>query len=489
MTPIQIVPYDPAWPDDFARVEAELRKALEEVDVVAIEHVGSTSVPGLAAKPVIDVDVVVEAQGVASAISALGAAGYSYEGMRGILDRHAVRAPETAAPPRHVYVVVEGSVALRNHVALRDVLSGDEDLRDRYAAVKRELAGQQLDAENYGASKSGIIDEILARGGLSGPERVAIRSGNESIAACRRADDEVIADDGKTLWVEESGAAGSPSVVLCHGGPGSADHLEELRDLLVDAGLRVIRWDQRGAGRSTPEGPFTVDRFVADLESVRRAVVGGRCWLVGHSWGANLALAHAQLYSRELLGVVYMCGTGLEWWPDFARRHKEIQVERLGSELGSRLVETRGRKGNSREDNEYRLLCLRSELADIHDIDLARRIHQGERRFPVNEAVNAAINSELKGWNLALQRSRCLGVTVPVLVVTGEADPRPAQAVDSLLSALNGATRVTVGGAGHWPWLEQGQQTGRILEGFLTGSVLPEVSRLEPAGGEGPVRS
>lgn len=253
MTPIQIVPYDPAWPHSFARIEAELREALTGVDVVAIEHVGSTSVPGLAAKPVIDVDVVVDAERVASVLSALGDAGYAYEGMRGILDRHAVRAPEAASPRRHVYVVVEGSVALRNHLALRDVLSRDRELRDRYAAVKRGLAGQTLDTEHYGASKSDIIDEILAQGGLSELERATIRSGNESIVARREGDDELIADDGLPLWVEESGTAGAPSVVLCHGGPGSADHLEELRDLLVDSGLRVIRWDQRGAGRSTRE--------------------------------------------------------------------------------------------------------------------------------------------------------------------------------------------------------------------------------------------
>ena len=152
------------------------------------------------------------------------------------------------------------------------------------------------------------------------------------------------------MWVEESGRSDGTPVVLCHGGPGMADYLEELRDLLVESGMRVVRWDQRGAGRSDREGPYSVERFVADLEEVRRTVFGERCWMVGHSWGANLAIAYAQQHSHNLFGVVYLCGTGLEWWPEYASRHKQRQSERLGPQLGARLDELRDKRRTSEEE-------------------------------------------------------------------------------------------------------------------------------------------
>lgn len=108
---------------------------------------------------------------------------------------------------------------------------------------------------------------------------------------------------------------------------------------------------------------------------------------------------------------------------------------------------------------------------------------------PVYRGTGRAINGEMKDWDLRLQRSRCVGVTVPVLVVTGDAEPRPPRALDSLVSALGDVTRTTVTGAGHWPWLEQGQATGRILDGFLIQDPRPGVNRIEAAGGEVPTRS
>ena len=93
--PIRVVPYDPSWPDQFAAIRVALADALRAVPFLAIEHVGSTSVPGLAAKPVIDVDVVVLREHLTPAIEALVAAGYQHEGDLGIRDRHAMRAADS----------------------------------------------------------------------------------------------------------------------------------------------------------------------------------------------------------------------------------------------------------------------------------------------------------------------------------------------------------------------------------------------------------
>jgi GrpB-like predicted nucleotidyltransferase (UPF0157 family) len=87
--PIRVVPYDPRWPDQFTLIRGALTDALRDIPFLAIEHVGSTSVPGLPAKPVIDVDVVVLREHLVPAIEALVAAGYRHEGDLGIQTRDA----------------------------------------------------------------------------------------------------------------------------------------------------------------------------------------------------------------------------------------------------------------------------------------------------------------------------------------------------------------------------------------------------------------
>lgn len=167
--PIVVVDYDPQWPEVFATIHDVLAVALADVPVIAIEHVGSTSVPGLAAKPIIDVDVVVHRQFVSRAIDALQHAGYQPLGDLGITDRYAHQAPPGAAR-QNVYVTVEDSLSLRNHLGLRDVLRGDTDLRDEYAAVKLQMAGSTTDIDIYLDGKTAVIRRILQRAGLSDGE-------------------------------------------------------------------------------------------------------------------------------------------------------------------------------------------------------------------------------------------------------------------------------------------------------------------------------
>jgi GrpB-like predicted nucleotidyltransferase (UPF0157 family) len=167
---VPVVPYDDRWPGQFARLRGELAAALEGVAVVAIEHVGSTSVPGLAAKPVIDVDVVVESADVPAAIAALEATGYAHLGECGILDRHAFRAPSDE-PRRNVYVTVAGCLSLRNHLGVRDVLRADPELRAEYGALKLRLATRDYESiDDYVADKSAVLQRVLHRAGLDPAE-------------------------------------------------------------------------------------------------------------------------------------------------------------------------------------------------------------------------------------------------------------------------------------------------------------------------------
>jgi len=161
---IVVVDYDPLWPSWFERIRASVWPAVVGV-ALRIDHVGSTAVPGLAAKPIIDLDVVVRSEeSVPTAIEHLALVGYRWRGDFGIPGREAFdRPPDTDLPAHHLYVVVEDNKAHLDHWLLRDTLIADGGLRERYAALKRsntELADG--DMEVYVAAKAAFVAELLA---------------------------------------------------------------------------------------------------------------------------------------------------------------------------------------------------------------------------------------------------------------------------------------------------------------------------------------
>jgi GrpB-like predicted nucleotidyltransferase (UPF0157 family) len=175
--PIVVVDYDPLWPQAFATIRDALRVALAGVPVIAIEHVGSTSVPGLAAKPIIDIDVIVDRSHVDDASAALEVVGYTPLGDLGIANRYAFTAP-TGSIRQNTYVTVDGCLSVRNHLGLRDVLRNDADLRDAYSAVKRRLADATDDIDMYLDGKSEVVRRILGRAGLTVSELDEIEGKN-----------------------------------------------------------------------------------------------------------------------------------------------------------------------------------------------------------------------------------------------------------------------------------------------------------------------
>jgi len=184
---ITVADYDPAWPERFESLRAEYAAAMAAagVPLVAIEHVGSTSVPGLAAKPVIDVDIVVQAADVVAASGVLTSLGFTPQGDLGIPQRWAFRAPARLART-NTYVIVDGCLSLRNHLAVRDVLRADQTLRDEYAAVKKQAGARLDDIDEYVLAKNDIVLKILAAGGLTDAERATIAGNLWSRPLARR---------------------------------------------------------------------------------------------------------------------------------------------------------------------------------------------------------------------------------------------------------------------------------------------------------------
>lgn len=162
---VEVVAWSADWARDFERVAADLRTALAAVPGSRVEHVGSTSVPGLAAKPILDIDVIVPPAAVPAAVAALTEIGYVHRGDLGVVGREAFFAPDEA-PRRHVYVCAAGTTNVRNHLAVRDVLRTHRDLRDAYAEVKRALAADpDRDIDTYIARKSAVLQRVLAVSG------------------------------------------------------------------------------------------------------------------------------------------------------------------------------------------------------------------------------------------------------------------------------------------------------------------------------------
>jgi proline iminopeptidase len=133
---------------------------------------------------------------------------------------------------------------------------------------------------------------------------------------------------------------------------------------MVEDLATVYRYDQRGCGRSSGSGPYTVARFVADLEELREHF-GHERWVVGgHSWGAALALRYATAHPGRVLALLYLCGTGVgHAWK---RAYREERRRRLSAEQLRRRNELKA-KGEGRdgaEECEYRTLSWAPDYAD-----------------------------------------------------------------------------------------------------------------------------
>ncbi len=172
MRPVELHEYDPGWPDRFTAIAADVAAALAGAEAV-VEHVGSTSVPGLCAKPVIDVLVgVASLADVEARIPALAARGFRYrpEHEDVLPDRRYFVRDAGEGPRAHVHAVVRGGALWADHLAFRDALRADAALAARYASHKRELAHAHAhDRAAYTAAKAPFIEGALQD--LAHPDR------------------------------------------------------------------------------------------------------------------------------------------------------------------------------------------------------------------------------------------------------------------------------------------------------------------------------
>lgn len=165
---VVVEPYNEEWKSDFIAIRDELDAVLKDI-VLKIEHVGSTSVEGLSAKPVIDIDVVIKDTTVLpDVISALQTIGYFHEGDLGIPGREAFKYEgKEHLRKHHLYVCSQDSEELKRHVTFRDYLRSNPDAVEEYSKIKEEAANlYPWDIDKYIEHKSPVIEMIYKRIGL-----------------------------------------------------------------------------------------------------------------------------------------------------------------------------------------------------------------------------------------------------------------------------------------------------------------------------------
>lgn len=186
---IHLEPYQNDWKTAFESLKSYYSSLLEKF-AIEILHVGSTSIPGLLAKPILDIDIVVyEKEELHSISDLLVNAGYLSKGDQGIEGRYAFKQTSLQVPitidrhqwmQHHLYICFHDSLALKNHLTIKQALVEDMGLRQRYAALKESLAADpQMTRVDYTIKKTDFIIEILKDRGLEQHLLDQIRKENE----------------------------------------------------------------------------------------------------------------------------------------------------------------------------------------------------------------------------------------------------------------------------------------------------------------------
>lgn len=279
---------------------------------------------------------------------------------------------------------------------------------------------------------------------------------------------EVVSVAGGSLWTVRQGHG--PALVCCHGGPGLWDYLELVAAMLDDL-WTVYRYDQRSCGRSTGGPPYDVATAVADLDALREHW-GLSQWIVlGHSWGATLALAYGLAHPTQTRALIYLSGTGIDasWHAEYRANRAALLSPDEQHQLANLRVRLSSAQGAEFDEAEraYCELAWSTDIADhAHARELVRQLFVGG--LHVNFRVNQLLGDDADHF---IQRStlpeQLADLRIPTLVVHGERDPRPARVARHLSEIITSTSYVELPQVGHLPWLERPDLLRGVLRGFL----------------------
>ena len=277
--------------------------------------------------------------------------------------------------------------------------------------------------------------------------------------------EQVLQINSVRLWTAIQGA-GQP-VVLCHGGPGGYDYLSPIADTVSDV-CQVVRYDQRGSGRSQLVGPYNVSTFVDDLEGLRKHFNFER-WIVGgHSWGAGLALAYAVRFPARTIAVLHIAGTGIDpQWHDEYRENRLNALSEAEREEYQRLRAQREQAEGADEERILDRLRVLSNKTDVFDPNQVDNLPSFDEH-PVSNEANEKVGADWKNYTTDSEFQQSVyDLSMPVLFLHGACDPRPSHFIETLAAKLSHSTFVSIPESGHYPWIEKPDEVKVALRQFI----------------------
>ena len=275
------------------------------------------------------------------------------------------------------------------------------------------------------------------------------------------------------LNVREVGSGAA--ILVLHGGP-DFDHRYLLPDLdRLSDGYRLVYYDQRGRGDSRRVRPEDVSLAseLADLDAVRQALHLDRVVLLGHSWGTVLALEYAVRHPERVSRMILMNPAPASTTQ--YRRVRKARLEALGSDL-DRMKAIAATDAFKRGDPDavaaYYRIHFKAAVArpdDLERVMTSFRASFTPERIVAGRAIEDQLMKETwasDGYDLL---PRLAKVTVPTLVITGDHDFFPVSMSEEISRALPSSRLVTLGGCGHFTYLECPAEVRRSIDEFLGG--------------------
>ena len=282
--------------------------------------------------------------------------------------------------------------------------------------------------------------------------------------------EEILQINGVGLWAATQGT-GQP-MVLCHGGPGGYDYLAPVADIVSDL-CQVVRYDQRGSGRSQPVGPYDVSTFVDDLEGLRRHFNFERWVVGGHSWGAGLALAYAVRFPAQTIAVLHISGTGID--PQWHDEYRENRLNALSESEREEYQRLRAKREHAKGAAEKRILDrLRtlSRMTDVFDPNQVDNLPNFDA-YPVSDEANEKVGADWKSYTTdAKFQQSVYDLPMPVLFLHGACDPRPSHFIETLASKFRHSTFASIPESGHYPWVEKSDEVKASLRQFVVDFII-----------------
>ena len=282
--------------------------------------------------------------------------------------------------------------------------------------------------------------------------------------------EQILPINGVQLWTAVEGE-GTPTV-LCHGGAGAYDYLAPVADMISDV-CRVVRYDQRGSGRSQPVGPYDVSTFVDDLEGLREHFNFERWVVGGHSWGACLALAYAVRFPVRTIAVLHIAGIGIDM-----RWHEEYRENRLNALNESERAEyqhlqaQREHATDAEWDRIRDRLRFLSSKTDVFDPNRVGDLPSFDLH-PISHEANEKVGADWKNYTKDSGfRQSVYNLSMPVFCLHGACDPRPSHFVETFASELPCGAFASISEAGHYPWVEKPDEVKASLKGFICNQVM-----------------